>query len=408
MHAKLKTQLREVARDVLTHSQNGTHRLAPAVMTLNADTYTDEARFQREKRRIFRRLPLLLATSCELRAPGDYKAVEVAGVPVLLARDKDGVVRAFLNVCTHRASILAEGSGNASRFSCPYHGWTFTSQGTLMGIASRSDFGEVDTATLGLRQFPLLEKAGLIWVVLDPESKLDIATFLSGHDNLLEAFGFDTWHCLDSRTLKGANWKLAFDAHLEFYHLPVLHKNTFGPNIAHKPLYYFSGPHQRLIRTETASNRVLPEHADLFGYIGEPEADWPVEAMMLGEWILFPHVSINSFYNGGRGVIISQVFPGETVEKSFTIQTYLMEQEPDNASRAEALKLCDFLAQVVNEEDLPTSLRQQRALATGLLPTVCYGRNEEGLQHFHRWIERIVETDDPGLNELFSGGLDSA
>jgi phenylpropionate dioxygenase-like ring-hydroxylating dioxygenase large terminal subunit len=318
------------------------------------------------------------------------------------------VVRAFLNICTHRAAILAEGSGNASRFTCPYHGWTFTSQGKLMGITSRSDFGEVDMTALGLRQFPLLEKAGLIWVVLDPESTLDIATFLSGHDELLTAFGFETWHCVDSRTLKGANWKLAFDAHLEFYHLPVLHKNTFGPNIAHKPLYYFSGPHQRLIRTETAVNRVLPEHANLFGYVGKPEAEWPVEAMVLGEWILFPHVSINSFYNGGRGVIISQIFPGETVDKSLTIQTYLMEQKPDEAARAEALKLCDFLAKVVNEEDLPTSLRQQRALAAGLLPTVCYGRNEEGLQHFHRWIERIVTTDDPDLTALFSRGVGPA
>jgi carnitine monooxygenase subunit len=401
MDAAAKARLQEVARDVLTHVQDETFRFAPDVMTVDARVYTDEERFQREKQKLFRRLPLMLAASCELRTTGDYKAMEVAGVPVLLTRGKDGVARAFLNACTHRAAILAQGSGNASRFSCPYHGWTFTNQGALLGIASADDFGAVSKATMGLREFPTFEKAGLIWAVLDTGSTLDIAAFLSGYDRLLEGFGLEKWHLVDSRTLKGANWKLALDAHLEFYHIPVLHKNTFGPAVDNKALYYSSGPHQRLIRTQQVPNRVLPDQANLFNCIGKPESEWPTEAMMLGEWILFPHVSINSFYNGGRGVIVSQVFPGATVDESFTIQNYLVENEPDEDSRAEALKNAEFLAHVVNDEDLPTSNGQQRVLESGLLPTVCYGKNEGGLQHFHRWIDRILETDDAQLNALF-------
>jgi phenylpropionate dioxygenase-like ring-hydroxylating dioxygenase large terminal subunit len=78
-----------------------------------------------------------------------------------------------------------------------------------------------------------------------------------------------------------------------------------------------------------------------------------------------------------------------------------MQDEPHEASLAAALKLSEFLAHVVNDEDLPTSERQQRALDSGLLPSVCYGRNEGGMQHFHRWVERILETDDAQLNALF-------
>jgi phenylpropionate dioxygenase-like ring-hydroxylating dioxygenase large terminal subunit len=401
MDQHAKAQLQEVARDVLSHAKNETHRFAPEVMTLDSRVYTDQERFQREKQQIFRRLPLVLAASCEMRAPGDYKAMEAADIPVLLVRGKDGVARAFLNVCTHRAAILAEGSGNASRFTCPYHGWSFTNQGKLLGIASPDDFGAINKATMGLREFPTYEKAGLIWAVLDPESTLDIATFLSGYDEQLEGFGLETWHPVSTRTLKGANWKLAFDAHLEFYHLPVLHKNTFGPTISNRALYYHSGPHQRLIRTEPAPNRELPDHANLFNHIDKPESEWAIEAQMLGEWILFPHVSINSFYSGGRGVLISQIFPGKTANESFTTQTLLMQDEPHEASLAAALKLSEFLAHVVNDEDLPTSERQQRALDSGLLPSVCYGRNEGGMQHFHRWVERILETDDAQLNALF-------
>lgn len=401
MDTEAKAQLHKVARDVLAHVKNETFRFAADVMTLDSSVYTDEKRFQQEKQQIFRRLPLMLAVTCEIPAPGDYKAIDVADVPVLLVRGKDGVARAFLNACTHRASILAEGTGNASRFSCPYHGWTFTNQGALLGVASPGDFGAVDKATMGLREFPTFENAGLIWAVLDTRSRLDINAFLSGYDNLLAGFGLEKWHLIESRCLKGANWKLAFDAHLEFYHIPVLHKNTFGPAVDNKALYYYSGPHQRLIRTQQVPNRVIPDDANLFNCIGKPESDWPAEAMMLGEWILFPHVSINSFYNGGRGVIVSQVFPGATVDESFTIQTYLMENEPDDASRAEALKVAEFLAHVVNDEDLPTSNGQQRALESSLLPTICFGRNEGGLQHFHRWVERLLVTDDARLNALF-------
>lgn len=403
-----RDQLLGVARDLLDHARDGTVPLAPDIVEIDAALYTDAGRFERERRLIFRRLPLMLAASCELRRPGDYKAMEIAGVPVLLVRGKDGAARAFLNVCTHRAAIVAEGSGNASRFVCPYHGWTFDRQGALVGVASRGAFGDLDVAGKGLRPFPLLEKAGLVWVVLDPDSALDIAGFLSGYDAMLEAFGFEDWHVLDSRVLKGANWKLAFDAHMDFYHLPVLHRNTFGPATSPVAIYYHWGPHQRLARPFKPEGRHVPEHANLFGFAGRPEADWPAEAMMLGEWILFPHVSLNSFYNGGRGVLMSQIFPGAAVGESWTVQTYLTAQRPDEAQREEALRLCDFLAHVVNDEDLPTSVRQQRALESGLMPTVCFGRNEGGGQQFHRWIERIMETPNDGLDALFRDGLSGA
>lgn len=407
MNGYAREELVAVARDLLGHARNETTPLAPGIMELDAAAYTCRDRFERERQLIFRRLPLMLAASCELRAPGDYKAMEVAGVPVLLVRGKDGAARAFLNTCTHRGSFVADGSGNASRFVCPYHGWTFDSQGALVGVASRADFGDVDVGAKGLRPFPVLEKAGLIWVVLDPASTLDIGAFLSGYDELLEEFGLATWHVLESRTLKGANWKLAFDAHLDFYHLPVLHKETFGPRISPKAFYYHWGPHQRLTRPERPENRALPDNANLFGMAGAAESDWTTEALMLGEWILFPHVSINSFYDGGRGILISQIFPGEAVDESWTVHTYLMQDEPDDAQRAAARRQAAFLAHVVADEDLPMSIRQQRALESGLMPTVCFGRNEGGGQQFHRWIERIMATDDAGLNILFRDGLDT-
>src|SRR5690606_15577949 len=122
-------------------------------------------------------------------------------------------------------------------------------------------------------------------------------------------------------------------------HLPVLHRNTFGPQISNKALYHFFGPHQRLTRPAESGHVSTPEQANLFANLDRPEQEWPTEALMMGEWIVFPHVSINSFYDGGRGVIISQIFPGERVDESYTVQTYLMAEPPDHAARAAASTL---------------------------------------------------------------------
>jgi len=198
---------------------------------------------------------------------------------------------------------------------------------------------------------------------------------------------------------------MAFDAHLEFDHLPVLHRNTFGSEVSPQAFYYHWGPHQRLARPGKRGGPVGTGPADLFAQQHLPEHDWTVEAMLIGEWILYPNVSINTFYKGGRGVLISQILPGVTVDQSVTVQTYLMEQEPDDMQRAEAQQLFDFLGDVVNGEDLPTSHDQQRTLSTGLLPSVRFGRNEGGLQQFHAWTEHILATADSDLEELFRTGL---
>ncbi len=399
-----REELLSVARDTIAHAKSGNPRLAPDVMELEAALYTDPERFDREKRLIFRRLPIMLAASCELSATGEYKTMDVAGVPVLLVRGADGSARAFLNVCTHRGAVLAEGCGTAARFGCPYHGWVYDRDGALVGVSSRSDFGEIDSAAMGLRPFPVLEKGGLIWAVLDPDSALDIGAFLAGFGDQLEGFGLETWHHVNTSVLKGANWKLAFDAHLEFYHLPVLHRNTFGP-VSSKAQYHFSGPHQRLTRPERPEEGAR-ENAALFGLENVSESEWPTETLMMGEWIVFPHVSINTFYKGGRGVLISQIFPGDAVDESYTVQAFFMAEPPDDEARAEADALCEFLVHVVRDEDLATSFKQQRALESGLVRSVWFGRNESGGQHFHRWIEQILDTPDEDLNALFRAGLD--
>ena len=397
-----KAPLIEMTRSLIEHAKAGTMAQADRVMSIPASDYTDETRFEQEKQKIFRRLPLMVAPSCELPQPGDYKAMDIVGIPLLLTRQKDGSVRAFLNACTHRGNPLVQGKGNVPRFTCGYHGWTFKGDGALVGIAAAEDFGDIDKAAFCLKEFPLLERAGLIWVTLDHKSTLDIPTFLSGYDELLAHFGFEHWHLFDSRVLEGPNWKTAYDGYLDFYHLPILHKETFGADMFNRANYFAWGPHQRV--AAPLSKIKGPDDEEAIDLAGLSENDWPDDALMGGVWTIFPHISIATFYGGGvRGAMISQLFPGESVGESFTTQFYVMEQKPnDTEVIAGAHAQFDMLKHVVRDEDYSTGILQHKALQSGMLDNVWFGRNEGGGQTFHRWVADIVATSDSKLTDLFA------
>jgi len=398
---RARETLERHAAALLQHTAMGTFPLAPDVMTLAADHYTSASRFEAEKRLVFQRVPLVLAASCEIPKAGDYRTLDVAGVPVLLVRDRAGKAHALLNACTHRGAAVASGCGTAARFTCPYHGWTFAQDGALLGIASSADFGMVDKAMLAMKRFPVTERAGLIWAILDPGSPHDPAVMLGGIDDLIAPFGLSDWSVIESRTLKGPNWKLAFDAHLEFYHVPVLHRATFGPERSNRAFYFANGPHQRVIAPQGRPGPVAPD--DLYTLGRLPAAGEAIDPLLMGEWILFPGTSINTFYIGGiRGVLLSIVLPGAQVGMSTTTQTFLAETAPDEPTHAAMREMCAFLAHVVGKEDLPTSAFQQQVMATGLVGEVRFGRNEGGLQHFHRWLDKVIAADDATLAGLLS------
>jgi nitrite reductase/ring-hydroxylating ferredoxin subunit len=390
-----RQQLIEMARNNMAHGDAGTIPQTDDVFKVPVGNYFEEERWHDEMTKVFKRMPLMLAMTAELREVGDYKAMDAGGVPVLITRTDNGEVKAFVNMCSHRgAQVMDEGRGNTHRFTCPYHAWSYNTEGELIGIFAPRDFGEIDRSEHGLTELPCLEKAGLIWVTVDPKSTLDIELFLSGYDELLANFGFETWHHFASQRVDGPNWKIAYDGYMDLYHLPILHKDTFGDQFPHQAIYYSWGPHQRVAGPFKGAKDMMPESED----------DWPTEFLIAGVWTIFPHISIAGFDGGGRSVMISQLFPGETPGTSYTIQHYMMEKEPDAEGTKAALQQFEFLKYVVAEEDYATGLKQQKALETGAKDYVMFGRNEEGGHNFHRWVDTIIETSDEDLPKLFQTG----
>lgn len=389
-----KAKLIELAKRDLQHGRAGTMHLADDIYQVPAAYYSDRTRWQSEIDQIFLRIPLLLGATAEVPEVGDYKTLEAVGTQVLLTRTRSGEAKAFVNMCAHRgAKLVEESNGNAHKFTCPYHGWTFSPNGELVAVYSAEEFGEIDKSCHGLTELPCLERAGLIWGILRPNAGLDIEQFLSGYDEMLEQFGFTNWHHAHTQAVNGPNWKVAYDGYLDYYHLPILHRNSFGTDIGNKANYYYWGPHTHLGRPDTF-------WAD---YENLAEEEWPLPTLLQGVWTIFPHVSIASFAGGGRSVMISQLFPGDSPGTSTTNQIFLMEQEPDTDQlRKEAAEQFEFLKFVVEKEDYATGLALQKNLETGARSHVLFGRNEEGGQAFHRWVDDIVNADDEELPGLFS------
>ena len=378
-----RRQFIEMAKVNIGHVEAGnTPGQVDDVMRIPVENYLDPVRWEREVA-LFKRLPLMLALGGELRGAHAYKAMTVMDVPVLIVRGADGEVRAFVNSCSHRGAVIVDdGIGTARRFACPYHNWIYDSLGDLVGVTDREFFGTVDVDTLGLTALPVAERAGLIFVVLTPGAPMDIDAHLHGYDKVLDFFGFSDWHLISSRPLAGPNWKIAYDGYLDFYHLPFLHRKTFGTEISNKPIYDAWGPHQRMMSPDPG----LLQLRDV------PEDEWPMDAMCGGVWTIFPHIS---FAGGNGGGLISQLFPGKEPGSSVTIQNYFTSTEPSDDERVGALGKADFLEAVVRDEDYFTGLRLQRALATGAKKDVLFGRNEGGGQAFHRLLDEYLDEHAP-------------
>jgi nitrite reductase/ring-hydroxylating ferredoxin subunit len=370
----------------MAHAAAGTVPQAPDVMRVPAANYFDADRWRLEMDRIFRRLPLLLGFSCELAEPHSYRAFEAMGVPVLLVRGGDGVLRSFLNVCSHRGAVVVEeGTGTARRFTCPYHAWNYDSQGGLVGILDRASFGDVDTSCLGLTPLPVAERAGLVFGGLDPTMHFDVDTFLCGYGAMLEHLGFADCHVVGRQSVEGPNWKVAYDGYLDFYHLPILHKATFGTQISNRTVTDAWGPHQRNTQPDERLLALADVAAD----------EWPRAGLVGGVWTIFPHVSVARFDAGGPVYMVSQLIPGDSPDTSVTVQHFLATFEPDAESLVAVEKTMDFLLHVVRDEDYYTGNRIQRALRAGAKADVLFGRNEWSCQRFHGWVEALVQAETP-------------
>jgi nitrite reductase/ring-hydroxylating ferredoxin subunit len=147
------------------------HDPDPALsMSLHADAYTDPKWFDVDQRAIFARTWQWLCHAEKLREPGSYVTGTVTGMPTVAVRDETGALRAFYNVCKHRAHELLSGSGVRRSIVCPYHAWNFDLAGRLRRARGTGAMPGFDLSEVRLDQIQVIEFAGMVYVNLDPEA----------------------------------------------------------------------------------------------------------------------------------------------------------------------------------------------------------------------------------------------
>ncbi len=191
--------------------------------TIPAHWYTDPAMLGIERERIFARTWQFAASLDRLREPGDFVAVDVVGVPIVLTRDRDGVLRGFHNVCRHRAGVVAKGCGNRRTLQCRYHGWTYGLDGSLHHAPEFEGVEGFCREEFGLMPVRVETWGAFAFVNLD-DGAVGLHEMLGEIVRDTERFDFSTLELVERRNYHlDANWKLYVDNYLEGYHVPVAH-----------------------------------------------------------------------------------------------------------------------------------------------------------------------------------------
>ena len=348
------------------------------ITELDASVYIDPLRFEREKRIIFDKMPLLLAPSALLPDNNTAIAHDGYGVPLIVSRDGDGHIHVMANVCRHRGTRLIESDAivSSKRIICPYHAWTYGSDGKLMAIPRADCFPGIDKADRPLMRFPAVESGGFIWFAKDADA--DFADVLALAEDM-DAFGISGLHLYRRKThAVASNWKQVMDAFLESYHVQRLHAETIAPfftdGIAAAD---FIGPHQRAV----------VGRADYLEDIDRE--DWAALRRVLTYTYAFFPTSI---------LIVSPDYINLLVVMPKTVGTCLVEDfmligEPPQTPQAEAhwersWELLDggtFAA-----EDFRAAALCQRGIESGMVKTITVGGLEDGIASFHQRLNELL------------------
>ncbi|MFT4584400.1 MAG: phenylpropionate dioxygenase-like ring-hydroxylating dioxygenase large terminal subunit [Gammaproteobacteria bacterium] len=225
---------------------------------VSSEPYVSAAYFARERDNIYGKVWLNVGRAIEIPKPGNFvvKSVEIRNASVLITRGKDNVVRAFHNVCSHRASKVEwRTQGSSPVFTCPYHAWTYDLEGALRSVPADSNFIGLDKKQCGLTPIACNLWNDLIFINLDPNPSQSLREYLGPIAAYGDAYPFadmDSGVTLVVPEVR-CNWKIFMDAFQELYHINVLHKQTLkttysGPtNPYSDPLYFRTyGPHRSL------------------------------------------------------------------------------------------------------------------------------------------------------------------
>jgi phenylpropionate dioxygenase-like ring-hydroxylating dioxygenase large terminal subunit len=210
-------------RQSAAHSDWQPRSLQHEAVTLPAEMYCSSEIYQREQAQIFGKYWYYVGHVDQLDGEGSYFTVEIAEQPLVILRDRQNQLRAFFNICTHRAGPVAMGSGKCNRLTCLYHAWSFDLDGELRGIPDMETAENFDVSAHALKSVKVDVWGCFIFVNLDPDSGT-LSEQMGELPEIFKRYQFENWarvHSIDYWT--DTNWKLYVENNTESYHEPSVH-----------------------------------------------------------------------------------------------------------------------------------------------------------------------------------------
>jgi carnitine monooxygenase subunit len=387
-----------IARRHIANLRAGTTDAHPdGARFIPASEYLDPQILDGEKS-MLRRVPLVVAHQSQLPGPRTYHTEELMDVPILLVRQDDGIVQAFLNSCSHRGARVVSGSGAAkNRFVCPYHAWSYARTGELAGVNQPKKFGDIDKACHGLTEIPCSERHGLIFVTLDPTGVTDVDAFLGDFAPRLAAARLNEYS-FASRwpEPQPMNWKVAISTYYESYHVKMVHSGTVGPLFVGNLSTHDSFGPDNQHHVTTWGQEILHEFAELDD--GEFEARVQQSAPFSTILHLFPNVVItHSEMEAAPLVHLIRITPGADVSEQFTDFRILKRNNIAPEVEAAFDDMAKMTVYALEEEDYATGVHILKGMQAGLQEGLIFGANEVTLTEIHRGWARATGRSLPDV-----------
>jgi len=355
--------------------------------------YTDPEFFALEMERVIRPSWQIVCHESDLASAGDYRTLDYLGESVVVLRSDDGVIRAFANVCRHRAMRLVEGpAGCARKLVCPYHAWTYEADGRLSGVPMKADYPALRLEDNGLAPVALEVWNGFVFVRLEDAGYPSVAEMMAPFAEEVAPYRFAALRRIGEVRLRNraVNWKQVGDNYSDNLHIPVAHDGltrVFGKS-------YEISAHGWADRMKgDLVDAPSPHFWERFYQAHLPDAPHlPPESQR--RWLyykLWPNMAFDIYADQ---VDFMQWLPTGPTTCVLREMTYALPDAFVPKERRRAMKLARYanwrINRVVNKEDTWLIEHVQQGMASASYSAGPIGRSEVCLRSFARKIRAII------------------